>query len=402
MCGEGGEYETLTLDCPIFRRGSIALDAWEMKLHSPDSMAPVGILHPLAFHVVPKSNSAPPAPPRSAFLCQSPSNPGSTGGPSSHDAAGSGPLPAPPGIGSPDAAGGLAGSPELGLGSAMTQTAGGSEGGASLGSGSGASKDGKSPGNVARWLEGPLGTSESGFRVSQASSLRELPSLAQACSLPGSLEAGAKSGDGEGVSWASPRGPFSGSSGTSILTESTEDYARMLDGLPGSLEEAAGRLPGWQTALESVAEDGLPQGLTAWLVEVPDDFCGAGPLGDPPEVLPEGAVAGRGLRRSSGACQAWCAAVGRGESGGERIASALRCALSCLARGMHTCTSKSHPVSHNCISRSPSGPLTCACHSHPGPRTWTSHSHPGPHTCAGRSHPGPHTCVSQSILCCSV
>ncbi|WIA09297.1 hypothetical protein OEZ85_008704 [Tetradesmus obliquus] len=30
VCGEGGEYETLTLDCPAFRHGRILLDGWEL------------------------------------------------------------------------------------------------------------------------------------------------------------------------------------------------------------------------------------------------------------------------------------------------------------------------------------------------------------------------------------
>lgn len=51
VCGEGGEYETLTLDCPAFKRGRIVLDAWEVRMHSPDSVAAVGVLHPTAFHV---------------------------------------------------------------------------------------------------------------------------------------------------------------------------------------------------------------------------------------------------------------------------------------------------------------------------------------------------------------
>ncbi len=61
VCGEGGEYETLTLDCPLFHRGRIVLDATETRLHSPDTVAPVGVLHPLAFHVEPK---APPVTPQ--------------------------------------------------------------------------------------------------------------------------------------------------------------------------------------------------------------------------------------------------------------------------------------------------------------------------------------------------
>lgn len=31
VCGEGGEYETLTLDCPAFTRGRIVLDSWEVR-----------------------------------------------------------------------------------------------------------------------------------------------------------------------------------------------------------------------------------------------------------------------------------------------------------------------------------------------------------------------------------
>ena len=30
VCGEGGEYETLTLDCPMFTHARIVLDAWEV------------------------------------------------------------------------------------------------------------------------------------------------------------------------------------------------------------------------------------------------------------------------------------------------------------------------------------------------------------------------------------
>ncbi|CAM0942887.1 unnamed protein product [Alopecurus aequalis] len=58
VCGEGGEYETLTLDCPLFRNARIVLDDFEVILHSADSIASVGILHPLAFHVEPKPGSS--------------------------------------------------------------------------------------------------------------------------------------------------------------------------------------------------------------------------------------------------------------------------------------------------------------------------------------------------------
>ncbi|XAR60041.1 Diphthine--ammonia ligase [Bertholletia excelsa] len=51
VCGEGGEYETLTLDCPLFKNAQLVLDEFDILLHSSDSIAPVGILHPLAFHL---------------------------------------------------------------------------------------------------------------------------------------------------------------------------------------------------------------------------------------------------------------------------------------------------------------------------------------------------------------
>ncbi|KAL6768420.1 hypothetical protein ACKKBF_B39080 [Auxenochlorella protothecoides x Auxenochlorella symbiontica] len=57
VCGEGGEYETLTLDCPAFTRGRIVLDAWEARVSSADSLAPVAVLHPTAFHVEPKGDA---------------------------------------------------------------------------------------------------------------------------------------------------------------------------------------------------------------------------------------------------------------------------------------------------------------------------------------------------------
>nr|DAD19992.1 TPA_asm: hypothetical protein HUJ06_021455 [Nelumbo nucifera] len=51
VCGEGGEYETLTLDCPLFKNARIVLDDFQVVLHSSDSIAPVGVLHPSAFHL---------------------------------------------------------------------------------------------------------------------------------------------------------------------------------------------------------------------------------------------------------------------------------------------------------------------------------------------------------------
>lgn len=54
VCGEGGEYETLTLDCPLFDHGRLVLDAWEAVTIADDAMAPVALLHPNSFHVEPK------------------------------------------------------------------------------------------------------------------------------------------------------------------------------------------------------------------------------------------------------------------------------------------------------------------------------------------------------------
>lgn len=57
VCGEGGEYETLTLDCPLFKNARILLDEHQIILHSSNSIAPVGILHPSAYHLELKSTA---------------------------------------------------------------------------------------------------------------------------------------------------------------------------------------------------------------------------------------------------------------------------------------------------------------------------------------------------------
>ncbi|XP_033734747.1 diphthine--ammonia ligase-like isoform X2 [Pecten maximus] len=44
VCGEGGEYETFTLDCPLFKK-RIVLDDPEMVIHSDDAFSPVGYLN---------------------------------------------------------------------------------------------------------------------------------------------------------------------------------------------------------------------------------------------------------------------------------------------------------------------------------------------------------------------
>lgn len=53
VCGEGGEYETFTLDCPLFKK-SIVIDEWETVIHSDDAIAPVGYLNFKSFHLVEK------------------------------------------------------------------------------------------------------------------------------------------------------------------------------------------------------------------------------------------------------------------------------------------------------------------------------------------------------------
>lgn len=58
VCGEGGEYESLTLDCPLFSRAHIQLQAFDTRLHSPGNIASVGVLRPTAFRLVPKDGIA--------------------------------------------------------------------------------------------------------------------------------------------------------------------------------------------------------------------------------------------------------------------------------------------------------------------------------------------------------
>lgn len=55
VCGEGGEYESLTLDCPLFKRQRIVIDEYEMKIHSDDAFAKVGYLLFRKFHLEPKT-----------------------------------------------------------------------------------------------------------------------------------------------------------------------------------------------------------------------------------------------------------------------------------------------------------------------------------------------------------
>lgn len=50
----GGEYETLTLDCPFFRNGSIAVSEWREVCLSEDPVAPVYLSSPVKWTVLPK------------------------------------------------------------------------------------------------------------------------------------------------------------------------------------------------------------------------------------------------------------------------------------------------------------------------------------------------------------
>ncbi|XP_060071126.1 uncharacterized protein LOC132551040 [Ylistrum balloti] len=50
VCGEGGEYETFTLDCPLFKK-KIVLDDKELVIHSDDAFSPVGYLNLKTAHL---------------------------------------------------------------------------------------------------------------------------------------------------------------------------------------------------------------------------------------------------------------------------------------------------------------------------------------------------------------
>ncbi|XP_062350384.1 diphthine--ammonia ligase isoform X1 [Cinclus cinclus] len=50
VCGEGGEYETFTLDCPLFKK-RIVVDSAKVIMHSADAFAPVAYLHFLKLHL---------------------------------------------------------------------------------------------------------------------------------------------------------------------------------------------------------------------------------------------------------------------------------------------------------------------------------------------------------------
>ncbi|NWX15097.1 DPH6 ligase, partial [Aegotheles bennettii] len=57
VCGEGGEYETFTLDCPLFKK-KIVVDSAEVVVHSADAFAPVAYLRFLKLHLENKAKSS--------------------------------------------------------------------------------------------------------------------------------------------------------------------------------------------------------------------------------------------------------------------------------------------------------------------------------------------------------
>ncbi|NXU18568.1 DPH6 ligase, partial [Pardalotus punctatus] len=56
VCGEGGEYETFTLDCPLFKK-KIVVDSAKVVVHSADAFAPVAYLRFLKLHLENKAKS---------------------------------------------------------------------------------------------------------------------------------------------------------------------------------------------------------------------------------------------------------------------------------------------------------------------------------------------------------
>ncbi|KAL8425481.1 hypothetical protein Efla_002602 [Eimeria flavescens] len=51
VCGEGGEYETLTLDCPLFRKACVVVSEWQEVCQNEDPIAPVYLLSPLKWAI---------------------------------------------------------------------------------------------------------------------------------------------------------------------------------------------------------------------------------------------------------------------------------------------------------------------------------------------------------------
>lgn len=54
VCGEGGEFETLVLDCPLYKK-RLVIDSFEIVCHSKDTFAPVYYMKPLEMHLTDKT-----------------------------------------------------------------------------------------------------------------------------------------------------------------------------------------------------------------------------------------------------------------------------------------------------------------------------------------------------------
>ncbi|XP_063080083.1 diphthine--ammonia ligase [Engraulis encrasicolus] len=71
ICGEGGEYETFTTDCPLFKK-TIVIDSMETVIHSADAFAPVGYLRFTQMHTQDKGQGPTASPlPLRTCPCQS-------------------------------------------------------------------------------------------------------------------------------------------------------------------------------------------------------------------------------------------------------------------------------------------------------------------------------------------
>jgi diphthine-ammonia ligase len=73
ICGEGGEFETFTLDCPLYKQ-RIVIESTELILHQDDDVAPVAFLRLSNIRLAPKNPSSAesvslPPPPVSADIC---------------------------------------------------------------------------------------------------------------------------------------------------------------------------------------------------------------------------------------------------------------------------------------------------------------------------------------------
>ncbi|CEL96052.1 unnamed protein product [Vitrella brassicaformis CCMP3155] len=68
VCGEGGEYETITTDCPLYKK-RLVIDASETVTHTDDGIAPVLLLHVTKWHLEDKTPSPSPlAAPMQPFI----------------------------------------------------------------------------------------------------------------------------------------------------------------------------------------------------------------------------------------------------------------------------------------------------------------------------------------------